>query len=151
VQNGEPFIQNGDAGTLAQAIVDTVREPLLVLDKDLRVLAASRSFYQAFEITPSSALGQVFYELGNGQWDIPGLRLLLEKIVPEHSVMEDYEVEQQLPEIGKRTMLLNARKVVYEGTPIRPFFWASKTSPPPRKRGIAAKAAGPSEREGFAA
>jgi two-component sensor histidine kinase len=115
VQNAEPFIQNGDAGTLAQAIVDTVREPLLVLDKDLRVLAASRSFYQAFKIAPSSTLGQVFYALGDGQWDIPGLRLLLEKIVPEHSVMEDYEVEQQLPEIGKRTMLLNARKVFYEG------------------------------------
>jgi two-component sensor histidine kinase len=115
VQNAEPFIQNGDAGTLAQAIVDTVREPLLVLDKDLRVLAASRSFYQAFRVAPSSTLGQVFYALGNGQWDIPGLRLLLEKIVPEHSVMENYEVEQQLPEIGKRTMLLNARKVFYEG------------------------------------
>jgi two-component sensor histidine kinase len=115
VQNAEPFIQNGDAGTLAQAIVDTVREPLLVLDKDLRVLAASRSFYQAFRVAPSSTLGQVFYALGNGQWDIPGLRLLLEKIVPERSVMENYEVEQQLPEIGKRTMLLNARKVFYEG------------------------------------
>jgi two-component sensor histidine kinase len=114
VQNGEPFIENGDAGTLAQAIVDTVREPLLVLDKDLRVLAASRSFYQAFKVAPSSTQGQLLYALGEGQWDIPELRLLLEKIVPDQGVMEGYEVEHQFPDIGKRTMLLNARKVFYE-------------------------------------
>jgi two-component sensor histidine kinase len=115
VQNGEPFIENGDAGTLAQAIVDTVREPLLVLDKDLRVLAASRSFYQAFKVSPCSTQGQLLYALGDGQWDIPELRLHLEKIVPEQSVMEGYEVEHQFPDVGKRTMLLNARKVFYEG------------------------------------
>ena len=102
-------------GTLAQAIVDTVREPLLVLDKDLRVLTASRSFYSTFQVVPSITQGQLLYELGDGQWDIPGLRLLLERIVPEHGVMDDYEVEHQFPEIGKRTMLLNARKVFYEG------------------------------------
>ena len=104
-----------DAGTLAQAIVDTVREPLLVLDKDLRVLAASRSFYRTFKVAPGTPKVSFLYELGDGQWDIPGLRLLLEKIVPEHGVMDDYEVEHQFPEIGKRTMLLNARKVFYEG------------------------------------
>src|ERR1700678_963887 len=113
--DSQPFIENRDAGTLAQAIVDTVREPLLVLDKDLRVLAASRSFYQTFKVAPSSTQGQLFYALGDGQWDIPGLRLLLERIVPEHGVMEDYEVEHQFPNIGQRTMLLNARKVFYEG------------------------------------
>src|SRR5580704_1359872 len=113
--DNQPFVENKDAGTLAQAIVDTVREPLLVLDQDQRVLAASRSFYQAFKVAPSSTQGQLLYALGHGQWDIPGLRLLLEKIVPEHSAMEDYEVEHQFPEIGKRTMLLNARKVFYEG------------------------------------
>jgi len=113
--NNQPFIENRDAETLAQAIVDTVREPLLVLDKDLRVLAASRSFYQTFKVAPNTTQGQFLYSLGDGQWDIPGLRLLLEKIVPEHGVMDDYEVEHQFPEIGKRTMLLNARKVFYEG------------------------------------
>jgi chemotaxis protein methyltransferase CheR len=113
--NSQPFIENRDAETLAQAIVDTVREPLLVLDKDLRVLAASRSFYQTFKVAPNTTRGQFLYSLGDGQWDIPGLRLLLEKIVPEHGVMDDYEVEHQFPEIGKRTMLLNARKVFYEG------------------------------------
>jgi two-component sensor histidine kinase len=113
--NSQPFIENRDAGTLAQAIVDTVREPLLVLDKDLRVLAASRSFYRTFKVTPSITQGQLFYALGDGQWDIPELRLLLEGIVPQHGVMEDYEVEHRFPEIGTRTMLLNARKVFYEG------------------------------------
>jgi two-component sensor histidine kinase len=113
--NSQPFIENKDAGTLAQAIVDTVREPLLVLDKDLRVLAASRSFYSTFQVAPRVTQGELLYELGDGQWDIPELRVLLERIVPEHSVMEDYEVEHQFPQIGKRTMLLNARKVFYEG------------------------------------
>ena len=113
--DNQPFIENRDAGTLAQAIVDTVREPLLVLDQDLRVLAASRSFYSTFQVVPRITQGQLLYELGDGQWDIPGLRLLLERIVPEHGVMDDYEVEHQFPEIGKRTMLLNARKVYYEG------------------------------------
>jgi two-component sensor histidine kinase/PAS domain-containing protein len=115
VNDSQPFIENRDAGTLAQAIVDTVREPLLVLDTDLRVLTASRSFYSTFQVAPSATQGQLLYELGDGQWDIPALRLLLERIVPEHGVMEDYEVEHQFPDIGKRTMLLNARKVFYEG------------------------------------
>jgi two-component sensor histidine kinase len=115
MRDSQPFIENREAGTLAQAIVDTVREPLLVLDKDLRVLAASRSFYSTFQVVPSSTQGHLLYELGDGQWDIPELRLLLERIVPEHGVMDDYEVEHQFPEIGKRTMLLNARKVFYEG------------------------------------
>jgi two-component sensor histidine kinase len=115
MRDSQPFIENRDAGTLAQAIVDTVREPLLVLDKDLRVLAASRSFYSTFRVVPSITQGQLLYELGDGQWDIPRLRLLLERIVPEHGVMDDYEVEHQFPEIGLRTMLLNARKVFYEG------------------------------------
>ena len=113
--DNQPFVENKDAGTLAQAIVDTVREPLLVLDQDQRVLAASRSFYQTFKVAPTDTQGKLLYALGDGQWDIPGLRLLLEKIVPEHRVMEDYEVEHQFPEIGRRTMLLNARKVFYEG------------------------------------
>jgi two-component sensor histidine kinase len=117
VLNNQPFIENKEAGALAQAIVDTVREPLLVLDKDLRVLAASRSFYLTFKAARSDTQGKLLYALGDGQWDIPKLRLLLEKIVPEHGVMEDYEVEHEFPDIGRRTMLLNARMVFYEGTP----------------------------------
>jgi two-component sensor histidine kinase len=109
------FADVADACTLAQAIVDTVREPVLVLDKALRVIAASRSFYSLFQVTPEDTQGRLLYELGDGQWDIPKLRLLLEKIIPEHGVMENYDVEEEFPGAGRRTMCLNAREVFYEG------------------------------------
>ena len=103
----EQFTAIGDAWALAQGIVDTVREPVLVLDSELRVIAASRSFYSAFKVKPNDTQGRLLYALGDGQWDIPGLRLLLEKIVPERGVMEDYQVDHMFPDIGQRTMLLN--------------------------------------------
>lgn len=105
----------GGGKLLAEAIVDTVREPLLVLDKDLRVIAASRSFYLTFLVDRQETEGQMLYELGDRQWDIPALRALLEKIVPEHAELEGYEVEHEFPLIGRRVMLLKARKVFYEG------------------------------------
>ena len=100
---------------LAQAIVDTVREPLVVLDKDLRVVVASRSFYETFKVNRNDTQGNLLYALGDGQWDIPALRVLLEKILPEHGVMEAYQVEHEFPSIGWRTMVLNARQVFYKG------------------------------------
>ena len=103
-----------DAWTLAHAIVDTVREPLVVLGQDLRVIAASQSFYLTFKVKADDTLGKLLYDLGDGQWDIPKLRLLLGKILPEQGAMENYEVEHDFPTIGRRTMLLNARKVFYE-------------------------------------
>ena len=109
------FADVEDACALAQAIVDTVREPVLVLDKRLRVRAASRSFYSVFKVTPADTQGRLLYELGDGQWDIPKLRLLLEEIIPEHGVMEDYEVEHEFPGAGLRTMNLNAREMFYAG------------------------------------
>jgi chemotaxis protein methyltransferase CheR len=111
----EQFAAITDAWTLAQGIVDTVREPVLVLDKDLRVIAASRSFYSAFKVSPEDTNGRLLYALGDGQWDIPKLRVLLEKIIPEQGVMEGYEVEHEFPGLGSRTMCLNARQVFYEG------------------------------------
>jgi two-component sensor histidine kinase len=110
----EQFTAIADAWALAQGIVDTVREPVLVLDKELRVIAASRSFYSAFKVAPDDTQGKLLYALGDGQWDIPKLRVLLEKIIPEQGVMEGYEVEHEFPDLGQRTMLLNARKVFYE-------------------------------------
>jgi len=103
-----------DGRTLAQAMVDTVRESLLVLDGDLRIVAASRSFYATFQTTPEETKGRLVYDLGSGEWNNPALRELLERIVPEHGVMDHFEVEQDFPQIGKRSMLLNARKVFYE-------------------------------------
>jgi two-component sensor histidine kinase len=111
----QQFSNIEDACALAQAIVDTVREPVLVFGKELRVIAASRSFYSVFKVSPQDTQGRLLQELGDGQWDIPRLRLLLEKIIPEHGVMEDYEVEHEFPGLGLRTMRLNARQVFYEG------------------------------------
>lgn len=107
------FSEVEDACALAQAMVDTVREPLIVLDKDLRVIAASRSFYVKFATNPDSQ-GKHLYELGEGEWDIPGLRALLERIIPGRREMDDYEVEHDFPNIGKRVLLLSACIVLYE-------------------------------------
>jgi two-component sensor histidine kinase len=108
------FADVQDAFALAHAIVDTVREPLVVLDDELRVVAASRSFYLTFKVNRDETQGRLLFELGDGAWDIPKLRLLLGKIIPERGEMEDYEVDHDFPDIGHRTMLLNARKVFYE-------------------------------------
>jgi len=97
--------------TYAQNIVDTVREPLLILDTTLRVRSANRAFYQKFHVSPIETEGRLIYELGNGQWDIPDLRTLLEDIVPKSSVFDDFELEHTFPDIGRRVMLLNARKL----------------------------------------
>src|SRR5438067_829162 len=97
--------------TYAQNIVDTVREPLLILDATLRVRSANRAFYQTFHVSPGETEGRLIYELGNGQWDIPDLRTLLEDIVPKSSVFDDFELEHTFPIIGRRVMLLNARKL----------------------------------------
>jgi two-component sensor histidine kinase len=107
----DPFARIDDGRALAQAIVDTIREPLLVLDRDLRVVAASRAFYQTFKVQRQDVQGRPIYALGNGQWNIPELRILLEEILPRHTVMEAYEVEHDFSGIGRRTMLLNAREV----------------------------------------
>jgi two-component sensor histidine kinase len=111
----QQFTDAADACALAQHIVDTVREPVVVLDKALRVIAASRSFYSAFKVSPENTQGKPLYALGDGQWDIPKLRVLLEKIIPEHGVMEGYEVEHEFPDLGRRTISLDARQVFYDG------------------------------------
>jgi chemotaxis protein methyltransferase CheR len=111
----EQFTNIADACALAQAIVDTVSDPVLVLDKQLRVIAASRSFYSAFNVTPEDTQGRLLFALGDGQWDIPALRVLLENIIPEHGVIEGYEVEHEFPGLGRRTICLKARQVFYEG------------------------------------
>jgi len=95
----------------SESIVDTIREPLIVLDEDLRVVTASRSFYEFFKVNPEETVGQLIYNLGNKQWDIPRLRELLENILPHQATFDDYEVEHDFPSIGKRTMLLNARRI----------------------------------------
>jgi two-component system, cell cycle sensor histidine kinase PleC len=100
-----------EAFEYAESIIDTVREPLIVLDQDLRVVKVSRSFYEFFKVKPEETVGQLIYDLGNKQWDIRGLRELLETILPEKATFDNYEVEHEFATIGRRTMLLNARQI----------------------------------------
>ena len=100
-----------EARDLADAIVATAREPLLILDANLRVRRANWAYYQLFRTSERPTEGVSFYELGNGQWDSPDLRTLLDEVLPRDKRFEDYEVEQDFPAIGKRTMVLNARRL----------------------------------------
>src|SRR5436309_12782769 len=89
----------------ADSIVDTVREPLLVLSADLRVRKANPSFYRTFKVTPEATVGQLIYNLGNQQWDIPWLRKLLEEGWPKDRAFDDFEVEQHFPTMGRKFRL----------------------------------------------
>ena len=108
-----PFAVVPDAAALAHAIVDTVRDPLLVLDHDLRIVAASRAFFQIFHLIDQDVRGHLIYEIDDGQWNIPELRTILETIAKDHATVEGYEVDREFPRVGRRIMLLNARKVFY--------------------------------------
>jgi PAS domain S-box-containing protein len=107
-------ISVGIALALSHAIIDTVRDPLLVLDENQRITAASRSFYKTFQLADQDLRGQVLFEIGGGQWNIPELRKLLEAIAKDDATIEGYEVDREFPAIGRRIMLLNVRKVFYE-------------------------------------
>jgi two-component system CheB/CheR fusion protein len=96
----------------AQAIVETVRGPLVILDADLRVVSANRAFYETFEVGDADTEHRLLYDLGNRQWDIPRLRTLLEEILPRDNTIEDFEVQHDFETIGPRTMRLNARRVL---------------------------------------
>jgi two-component system CheB/CheR fusion protein len=95
----------------AENVVDTIREPLIILDGDLKVVSASRSFFQNFSVSPQETAGCYLYDLGNHQWNIPRLRELLETILPQNTSFNDFEVEHDFAHIGRRKMLLNARRI----------------------------------------
>lgn len=96
-------------------LIDTVRSSLVVLDQDLRVKSANRSFYRLFQVQEAETEDRLIYDLGNGQWNIPALRELLERIVPQDEAVEDYEIDHDFEGIGRRTLVLNARKVFRPG------------------------------------
>ncbi|MFH1778388.1 MAG: PAS domain-containing protein [Candidatus Omnitrophota bacterium] len=100
-----------DALEYANGIINTAREPVIVLDANLRVISANRSFYQIFKVKPENTEKQYIYDLGNRQWDIPKLRELLEEILPKTTSFDNFEVEHEFLDIGKRIMVLNARKI----------------------------------------
>jgi two-component sensor histidine kinase len=101
-----------DVRSLAQIVVETVREPLLVLDDKLTILVASNSFHKSFQISPKDTPGQLLFTLDNGAWDIPALHTLLERSLVDQTMVEGFLVEQEFPRIGARTFLLHARKVL---------------------------------------
>ena len=105
-----------DAGAYAESIVETVREPLLVLDGDFRVVSANKAFYETFRISRQESEGSPVYELGSGRWNIPALRELLEKIIPEKSSFHDFRVEHDFPLVGHRVLVLNARRIEQRGS-----------------------------------
>ncbi|MDP1676456.1 MAG: PAS domain-containing sensor histidine kinase [Bacteroidota bacterium] len=104
-------ISEDAAREYAESIINTVRESLIALDQDLRVVTVSRSFYEIFKVKPEETVGQLIYDLGNKQWDIPKLRELLETILPQKATFDNYEVEHDFSTIGRRIMLLNARQI----------------------------------------
>ncbi|MES2436782.1 MAG: ATP-binding protein [Patescibacteria group bacterium] len=99
----------------AEAIVETVREPLVILNEDLCIKTANKAFFEMFEVKKSETYNKKIFDLGNGQWDIPPLKKLLLEILPKDSVFNDYEVTHHFEDIGTRTMMLNARRIVLEG------------------------------------
>lgn len=113
----DPVQNLADAQMLALAIVNTIPEPFLILDEEFRVLAASRSFCDVFMVDAEHTHGSLLFDLGDGQWNIPALRHLLETIIPDRVTMDNFEVEHDFPDLGRRIMLLNARKVLYADSP----------------------------------
>ena len=103
-----------DARFFMEGIVDTMRESLIILDKDMRVISANRSFYRAFKTSKGETENKIIFDICNSSWDIPPLRKLLEEILPDNTVFEDFEVEHDFPKIGRKKMLLNARRIYQE-------------------------------------
>lgn len=112
-QVGEEFFAEfwEESWTYIKTVVDVLREPVLILDKNLCVLAANEPFYRLFQVEQKDTEGQVVYKLGNGQWDIPALRKLLEDILPKNTFFRGFEVDHEFPYIGHRTIVLNARHI----------------------------------------
>lgn len=100
-----------------KTIVDVVREPVLILDKKLCVMAANGSFYRSFQVEKDETKGKKVYDLGNGQWDIPALRTLLEEILPHNTFFNGFEVTHIFPTIGRKVMMLSARQIHYQKDP----------------------------------
>lgn len=100
-----------ESWTYIKTVVDVVREPILILDKDLRVMAANESFYRMFQVEAKDTEKKIVYELGNGQWNIPALRKLLEDILPKNTFFKGFEVAHEFPFIGRKVMILNARQI----------------------------------------
>ncbi|MHA1293544.1 MAG: ATP-binding protein [Promethearchaeota archaeon] len=105
---------NSEISFTFKSIVNTVRDPLILLDKDLRVISANKSFYETFKVSPEETKNNFLYDLGNGQWDIPELLKLLKNIILINTQFDNFEVSHNFETIGERIMVLNARKLIQE-------------------------------------
>ncbi len=113
IKIGADFIEQfwEKSWTYIKTVVDVVRAPVLILDKDFRVMAANEAFYRVFKVSQRETEQKIIYELGNGQWNIPALRKLLEDILPNNSFFKGFQVTHEFPSIGRRTMMLNTRQI----------------------------------------
>ena len=100
-----------DTHRYAESILETLRDPILVLDEELKIISANRSFYTTFKTNPEETIGSFIYDLKNRQWDIPKLRELLEEVIPEKQTFDDFEISHEFRDIGHKVMLLNAREI----------------------------------------
>lgn len=118
-QQGEAKLDGADvvgrlweeSWTYIKTVVDVVRQPVLILDKELCVMAANEAFYRTFQVEPKDTEKTLVYKLGNGQWDIPALRKLLEEILPKNTFFKSFEVAHDFPVIGRKVIMLNARQI----------------------------------------
>src|SRR5689334_10999042 len=104
----------GESWTYIKTVVDVVREPILILDKELHVMAANEAFYRTFQVELKDTEHKIVYELGNGQWNIPALKKLLEDILPKNTFFKGFEVIHEFPFIGRKVMILNARQIHFK-------------------------------------
>ncbi|MCX6713358.1 MAG: PAS domain-containing protein [Candidatus Vogelbacteria bacterium] len=111
-----------ESWTYIKTVVDVVRDPILILDKDLRVMAANEPFYHTFRVDAKETENKVVYELGNGQWNIPALRKLLEDILPKNNFFKGFEVTHEFPTIGRKVMILNARQIHFKTSSVAKRF-----------------------------
>ena len=111
-----------ESWTYIKTVVDIVREPVLILDENLCVVAANESFYRTFQVEPKDTEKKIVYELGNGQWNIPALQKLLEDILPKNTFFKGFEVAHDFPLIGRKVMILNARQIHFRENPALEMF-----------------------------
>lgn len=110
----DPLDDSASGHLLTRAIIDTIQTPLLVLDEKLAIIVGSKAFYEKFKLDHDKTSEVLFYNLNDGEWDVPQLRELLEKIIPEQTVVQDFQIEHDFKSLGQRTLLISAREIRYE-------------------------------------
>ena len=120
IDSAEKFLEK--SWTYIKTVIDVMREPILILDKNFRVMAANESFYRMFQVESKDTENKVVYELGNGQWNIPALRKLLEDILPKNTFFKGFEVIHEFPFIGKKVIILNARQIHFTEDDVSKLF-----------------------------